>query len=616
MDNLSWVKGKHSLRLGFEYDRQTFNQLGNQFSRGQFFSEPISTALETKNPSTGAVALSGGDSLADFLLGNLSQATVAVAVANANYVRNLQAYYADDTYKILPKLTISAGLRYELTPPWNDTFGNEFTAYVPNMPKQGDTSTTYAQTQWPFYVRQGNCTSADVYDNIAVRWTATTGPAPQCSNGLLPNDTLLDTHYFNFAPRFGVSYSPTPTMVIRTGYGIFYAQDIGNSIFDMARNIAGRVTKVNTDTTTGIYGNSNLTWANASPGSTGSGATVNLGPSTAYYVAAGHKTTYTQQYLLNIQQQVGQDWTFEAGYQGALSRHLYGFKNANQPTPYGYIGTGSATSVASRTPFANMGGIQDAHDMGTGNYNAFSVKATRRFSKGLNMIASYTWGKSLDDSSGIRNQGNDNLYPQNSECINCEYGRSAFDVKNRIVGSANYEIPIGPDKLLKTNKAVGAFAGGWQIGGTFTHQTGVAGTPLLGVDNASIASPFGNFDRPNPTGTSPYFTGSARTLNNWVNKAAYATPTAGTFGSLQRGSFTSPGFTNLDASLHKEFTMPYNESHKLAIRFEAFNALNHPNWNEPTLSLSSSTFGRITGTPTGTAPGALRQLQLAAKYQF
>jgi hypothetical protein len=195
--------------------------------------------------------------------------------------------------------------------------------------------------------------------------------------------------------------------------------------------------------------------------------------------------------------------------------------------------------------------------------------------------------------------------------VACEYGRSAFNVKNRIVGSALYELPIGPGKLVPVNnKALDAAIGGWQIGGIFTHQTGQVGTPLLGVDNASIASPFGNFDRPNLTGTSPYLSGSARSLNDWVNKAAYATPTAGTFGTMQRGSFTGPGFTNLDASLHKTFNMPYNEKHQLAIRFEAFNSLNHPNWNNPNLSLSSSTFGRITGT----AP--LRQLQLAAKYQF
>ena len=634
VDNVSWVKGKHSMRFGFEYNRQTFNQLGNQFSRGQFFAQPISTALETKNPSTGVVTLSGGDSMADFLLGDLSQATVAVAVANANYVRNVEAFYADDTYKLDPKLTVSVGLRYELTPPWNDTFGNNFNAYVPNLPKMGDTSATYPQSQWPFEMRQGSCTAANVYQGLNIKWTSTYGPVPTCSNGVLPNGPLMDTRYLNFAPRLGIAYSPDSVTVIRTGFGIFYTQDIGNAYFDMARNIAGRATAINSDTTTGIYGNSNLTWANAAPGATG-GTTVQLGPTTVEYAnAPSHKTTYTEQFLLNIQRQVGQDWSFEAGYQGALSRHLYGFINANQPTPYGYLGNGAPTSVASRLPFyVGLGsnglpaqyGLQYVHDQGTGNYNAFDVKATRRFSKGLTVIASYTWGKSLDDSSGIRNQGNDNLYPQNSECIACEYGRSAFDVKNRIIASAQYELPFGPGKLINTNKALGEAIGGWQIGGIFTHQTGQVGTPLLGIDNASIASPFGNFDRPNLTGQSPYLTGSARTVTDWVNIAAYTPATAGTFGSLQRGSFTGPSFTNLDASLHKAFNMPYNEKHQLAIRFEAFNALNHPNWNNPTLgnvnsalgkTPGSTTFGRITSTAGGGNNGGLRELQLAAKYQF
>jgi hypothetical protein len=294
-----------------------------------------------------------------------------------------------------------------------------------------------------------------------------------------------------------------------------------------------------------------------------------------------HYTSYAEQFLLNIQQQVGLNWSFEMGYQGAVSRHLYGFKNINSITPYGYIGNGAQTSVKFRTPFANMGGIQLVHDEGTGNYNAFSAKATRRFSNGLNLIASYTWGKSLDDTSGIRNQGNDLLNPQNPECIPCEYGRSGFDVKHRIVGSALYELPVA--------------------------------TPQVGFDNGSSGGQFGNFDRPNPTGTSPYLSGSARSLNTWINKAAYVNAHAGFYGTVQRGSFTGPGFTNLDASLHKAFLMPYNEKHRISIRFEAFNALNHPNWGTPNMNLSSSTFGRITGTTGPTPNGGMRQLQLAAK---
>ena len=308
VDNVSWIRGKHSLRLGFEYNRQTFNQLGNQFSRGQFSSQPLTTALDTKNSTTGAVTLSGGDALADFLLGNLYQSTVAVAVANANYVRNVESAYVDDTYKVSPKLTISVGLRYELTPPWNDTYGNNFNVVIPQTPSHYATSTEIPANLWPYYVRQGNCSPSNVYDGLSIRWTASAlgnGPAPVCSNGLLPNGPLLKTQYANFAPRLGFSYSPNPRLVIRTGYGIFYSQDIGNAYFDMARNIAGRVTATNSNGSA-PYGNSNLTWANAAPG--GSGAVSNLPANTvAFTNAVSHKTTSSQQFLLNIQQQVGKN---------------------------------------------------------------------------------------------------------------------------------------------------------------------------------------------------------------------------------------------------------------------------------------------------------------------
>ena len=101
-----------------------------------------------------------------------------------------------------------------------------------------------------------------------------------------------------------------------------------------------------------------------------------------------------------------------------------------------------------------------------------------------------------------------------------------------------------------------------------------------------------------------------------MNSAAYVAAASGNFGNEQRGSITGPGFTNLDASLHKQFQMPYNERHQLAIRFEAFNALNHPNWSNPNLTFNSSTFGRIASTTPANSNNSMRQLQLAAKYQF
>jgi len=463
----------------------------------------------------------------------------------------------------------------------------------------------------------------------------------------------MNTHYLNFAPRFGVSYAPTAKTVVRAGYGIFYTQDIGNAYFDMARNIAARVSY--TDVSPIYNSTTNLTWANASPFSApGTISTLPLA-SNWYSNDPNHKTSYTEQMLLNIQQQIGKNWSFEAGYQGALSRHLYGFLSANQVTPFGALGTAgytvsnaptttcpgctkaTAITICARTAFNCSGssspqGIQYVHDEGTANYNSGSVKVNRRFSRGLDLTASYTYSKSLDDTSGIRNQGNDNLYPQNSFCITCEYGPSAFDVRNRVAVSSLYELPIGPDKLIPlNNKFVNTLLGGWQVGGTFQHQTGAVATPLYGTDNSGIASPFGNFDRPNDTGISPFMPCNTHTRDSCVNKAAWSqpgvvvtltqqsSPTApivtgpvnigGLFGNAQRGSFHGPGYTNLDASLHKDFAMPYNEKHKLAIRYEVFNALNHPNWGTPNITYTSSSFGQV-------GAGGMRTMQLAAKYQF
>ena len=124
IDNVSWTKGKHSFKFGFEYNRQNFNQVGNQFSRGNFVFQPNATQSSTHT---------GGDAFAEFLLGDLYQSTVAVAIASANYQRNVEAAFADDTYKITPKITLSLGLRYELTPPWVDQLNNDFTVALPKL---------------------------------------------------------------------------------------------------------------------------------------------------------------------------------------------------------------------------------------------------------------------------------------------------------------------------------------------------------------------------------------------------------------------------------------------------------------------------------------------------
>jgi hypothetical protein len=280
---------------------------------------------------------------------------------------------------------------------------------------------------------------------------------------------------------------------------------------------------------------------------------------------------------------------------------------------------GSATS---RLPFANYGVIQLVADGANANYNSLSVKATRRFSQGLSVISSFTWSKSIDDTSGIRVQGFDTLFPQNSDCIQCERGLSSFDVRSRFVTSLLYDLPVGRGKKLNIQNAVAnAVIGGWQSGGILTLQTGLPATLSIGgVDNASTSD--GGYDRPNSTGISPYL--SNPTPSRWLNPAAFVEAPPGSFGNVGRNTIETPGIVALDAELHKQFRMPYNERHELQFRFEAFNVLNHPSWGAPALNILSGsafpgqpstaahqTFGVISGTSIG-----MRQIQLGLKYSF
>ena len=148
------------------------------------------------------------------------------------------------------------------------------------------------------------------------------------------------------------------------------------------------------------------------------------------------------QYLLNVQRQLGTNWALEAGYLGSQSRHLYGFRNVNQAGP------GPSNSINSRVPFPNFGVLSFVEDKYTGNYNAGSVKLTRRFSQGISLTTNYTWSKSIDNSSGTRTQGLDILFPQDSNCFACERSLSSFDVRHRWVLGAVYDLPVGKGKTV------------------------------------------------------------------------------------------------------------------------------------------------------------------------
>ena len=610
VDNVSWIKGKHTFKFGFEYNRQNFNQYGNQYLRGGFAFSPNATQSATHT---------GGDAFAEYLLGDIYQSTVAFQAANAPNQRNTEAAFVDDTWKITPKLTVSLGLRWELTPPFTDTANNLFAVAIPAI--LAVPGVPQSSGLWPYMIRQGNC-SNPYTANPAIPFIWSNTPAV-CSNGK-ENYQLQQTRYNDFAPRIGLAWAPDSKTVIRAAFGEFFVQDNGNSMyFDMARNIGVRLTLTAlTGGTTwspgsGVESGLPATWANAVTAPGVGGQPTAFPPPYAYVSAYSHYTSYTEQYLLNLQRQLGANWAFEVGYLGSESHHLYGFQNANQGIP------STVGAASTHLPFADFGVIQLVRDAVNADYNSLSFKVTKRFNQGLSVLSNFTWSKSLDDSSGIRTQAYDTLFPQNSYCIRCERGLSSFNVPLRWVSSVLYELPVGRGKRLNINNGfLNAVVGGWQTGGTMTVQNGVPLTVTIGgVDNSVTQN---GYDRPNATGVSPY--PSNHTTAQWYNPAAFVVAPAGTYGNVGRNSLSSPGVFAMDTELHKSWTLPYSDHHRVQLRFEAFNVLNHPNWGGPNGNILAGAaipgalagsahagFGVISGLLQGTA---MRQLQVALKYTF
>jgi Carboxypeptidase regulatory-like domain/TonB-dependent Receptor Plug Domain len=575
VDNLSLTKGSHSLRFGAELRWDQYNQTGNQFARGGFLFEATATS------NLGATGT--GNGFADFLLGYCKRCEVSVSLATAEFRAFSQYYYIDDSWKVTPKLTLNFGLRYEYTPPWFDKTGRLVNIYVPFM---DTTPNVQDMSRHPVFVRMG---SGDFYEGIPLRFNE----AIQVARDGRLGDRLVDDDRNDFAPRFGLAYSPSSKWSIRLGSGVFYSQDTGNPRFDMARNLAGRRRDESLPTQT------DLTWD--APFRNLGGPVVVNNPYVLGNINA-RRTPYVIQYMLNVQRELGNNFLLELGYLGSVGRKLESLRAFNESIP-GTVGT-----VLQRAPYPEFGRIQEVDGGGKSSYNGVSVKLEKRLSSGLSFVSGYTWSKSIDNASAIRNHNGDTLFPQNSYNIAAERALSSFHTSHRLVNSVLFELPFGKGRRwLDRGGAVNALLGGWEFGTLFNVQTGF---PLTVVTGRDLSNTGAGFDRPNlVSGQDPHLEGDERSAARWFNTAAFAPQAAGTFGNVGRNTVISPGIVSWDASLLKSFYFQENKS--LQFRFEAFNAANHANLGNPGLSVVATDFGRITSTR-----GTMRELQFGLKLIF
>jgi len=576
-DNFSWMKGRHSFRFGGEIRRDRYNQKGNEFARGSFEFN----GQYTKNPFTG----SGGNSTADLLMGYMNRAEAALWLAFAQFRATSAYLYFDDTFRVTPKLTVNMGLRYELTPPWYDRSQNMVSVHVPHIIRAANVQD---MSLHPVLVRTGK---GDFYEGKGFIYPG----VPVARDGRL-GDRLIQTDYNNFAPRLGIAYSPTSKWTFRTGFGVFYSVESGNSRFDLNRGLAGRVAR-DADPNIPDIGFHNFLTEATFPWA--------LPPSPFLWsVKYNVRDTYSMMYMFNIQRELSGSTLLEIGYNGSVSRRVQGLHDTNAPIP------GTTGSQTSRRPFPEFGVIQTVHSEGRASYNGLGVKLTRRMSSGLTYLVSYTWSKALDDASAIRGTNVD-IFPQDSYCLSCEWGYSAFNTPHRMVTSILYELPFGRGRAFgDVGGVLNQIIGGWQIGSIVTVQSGRPLNMQAGFDISGTYN-YGEV-RLSATGENPY--AAKRTSEQWFNPAAFRLPEPGGFGDISRNRLIGPSSFNWDFSTLKNF--PILEGHDLQFRFEAFNFPNHPNLGSPNLVWGSRNptpgpnFGKIRST------GTMRQLQFALKYIF
>ncbi len=592
MDNMSIVRGSHTLKFGAEVRRDRYNELGNQKAHGEFLHNGRATFDPANRNAT-------GHAFADYMLGETSEAARALTVANTMLRATAFYLYFQDDWKVTPKLTLNLGLRYENTRPWHDKYRGIMNTQMFDPGVGPDGLLPASQTRVPILTRPG---SGDFYEGLPFRFHD--GIPVQAGDQFIGR-SLVNPDNNDFAPRFGLAYSPTKRWTFRTGVGAFYSKDTTNPIFDMGRNMAGR----------GLFNsdqerpNSNISdpWrfqreSFACRGWSG----PCLGPPQVLGNIVGRRTPYVLQWLFNIQRQLSENIALEVGYLGNSGHKLERFRTYNQPVLK--TGPNDARSIAQRSPWPAYGRIQEVDGGVNSNYNALSAKLQQRFSGGLLYQVGYTWSKAIDGGSAIRTNAGDNLYPRNTYDLRAERGLAQFHAGRRLGASFLYELPFGAGKPFANQRgALDKMLGGWQMGGILTF---VDGTPqnVGNIGDSNAVNQLGNY--PHATGVSPF--PARRTVDQFWNIAAFDSTNPNlTYlsGNVGRNALLKPGTRQWDFSLVKNTSI--REGHSLQFRFEAFNFPNHPNWNAPSSdSRTAATFGRITSART------MRELQFGLKYMF
>lgn len=468
-----------------------------------------------------------------FLAGNANAFSVTVGDRSSAIIQNALGFFVQDNYKVRSNLTLEMGLRYD----WNMTPSERFNRFV-------------------------------VFDP-ATRTLVRVG------SGL---DKVYEENNKNFQPRVGIAWDPFKDgkTSVRAAYAILADQPVTNVVTPLTSNpplatplaFTGAVTFANARTVAGAAG---------------------LAPNT---VDHGFNNAYVQSWNLNIQREVGKDLGVTIGYFGTKGTRLRIARNINQP----FNGVRPFARLSASDPFlpnAVLNNIVQIESTGNSSYNALWLTANKRFGRGFQFNASYTFSKSIDYNS-LNSQG---VVVQDSYNLRGNRGLSDFDARHRFVFSGLYELPFRGN----------AFVEGWQLSSIVQSQSG---NPVNIVVNNAAFTGINNTVRPDVIGPVEIL----GTPNRWFDTTRFVVP-VGRFGNLGRNVVIGPGFNNTDFSVIKRTKL--TETQLIEFRWEVFDLFNHANFGQPGRVVGTANFGQITNTrfPTGDS-GSSRQMQFALKYKF
>ena len=562
-DNLTYTRGKHSIKTGFQVLHE--HEEGVNYNTGGFtFTGEYTGRYTLTKQTTNAV-----NAFADFLLGYIAGDSTANAAEHYGAADTTYALYASDNWSVSPKVTLNLGARYD-----------KILLYDV---QQGGLA-TFSPAAGGLVLLKGQPSAA-----IAAKFPLINGAdiGYTLNNWLhMPSTTI--------APRIGLVVRPydNKPFVIRAGYGIFY----DNLPFSLlVNNLANQLPAVLSTTYAPpsqiVPG---ITFANPFP-TTGSSA----GTPNAFGADRTQHPPYNQQWNLTIEGQTLSHTAFRVSYIGNAASHLVEPYPENDIIPQAVGGVGEPATVQAARPYPEFSNITYYTYGESTNVNQLQAAAVRRFA-GLTFDLQYQWTKALGEDGG------NNEIITNRSNVRADYGNLDSYVHHQLSLNYEYVLPVGQgQKLLgNANTLVQSFLGGWKLSGIWKATSG---TPF----SASFSSSLNGF----PSGRAqrvpgvPLYPAVPNRLQ-WFNPAAFAAPTNYTFGNSQRNLLFGPRFSEWDAGIFKDFPLP--EKAVFEFRCEAFDVLNRTNFGNPSANITNlSTVGTITGTAADN-----RELQFGGRIRF